>query len=636
LSVGEPGFDYTNQVLKIGNGVDAWNTLSQCQGPQGVAGQDGQDGVDGVDGQDGADGVSINSYTKANLPLAATAGTNALVTDGTIGGTPTMSYFYNGVWYRTFDNSVITNQTVDVFLIAGQSNAHGWADIANGLSTAQATQDGIFYTSWHDDTSNASDPQYYSDWATSLVAGYTRGDNGESTLEGSSYFGPELGFVDRGNAINISNGRPVGIIKYAVGSSALTDNPSDSTGGVSDWDLTATGNRRGDALRGFKLAVDDAVTKLNNAGYAYRLAGMVWWQQMAPTVTDTTNLMTHIRNWLDTQGYLDIQASQFPIVITKNGHGTDLTPVADADAYIGVVDAGAFGHTTSQNHVGQASNGSSDTTNSGTNDMFEIGEAYADQMQLAIAGNTNAAWSPSSITTRLWLDMDDQTTFTSSSGNVTAIADKSGNSYTFNAASGSTLTAVNTAQNNKNILRFDGNSDATSYRGVGFSPTAVHKWFFVVKVTASDNNDALVTFTKFNPTLQVILFNLSGNGVFSGDWYMNPGTSLAGNSTNLLNQWVMLSIELDVPNTRATASLNATAYNTNVTQSGLSTMGTGSVRINDNNNSGTQTADSDWGEIIFTEDVTQSNSDKIEGYLAHKWGLTTDLPSAHPYKTQAP
>jgi hypothetical protein len=428
----------------------------------------------------------------------------------------------------------------------------------------------------------------------------------------------------------------VGIIKYAVGSSALTDNPSDSTGGVSDWDLTATGNRRGDALRGFKLAVDDAVTKLNNAGYAYRLAGMVWWQQMAPTVTDTTNLMTHIRNWLDTQGYLDIQASQFPIVITKNGHGTDLTPVADADAYIGVVDAGAFGHTTSQNHVGQASNGSSDTTNSGTNDMFEIGEAYADQMQLAIAGNTNAAWSPSSITTRLWLDMDDQTTFTSSSGNVTAIADKSGNSYTFNAASGSTLTAVNTAQNNKNILRFDGNSDATSYRGVGFSPTAVHKWFFVVKVTASDNNDALVTFTKFNPTLQVILFNLSGNGVFSGDWYMNPGTSLAGNSTNLLNQWVMLSIELDVPNTRATASLNATAYNTNVTQSGLSTMGTGSVRINDNNNSGTQTADSDWGEIIFTEDVTQSNSDKIEGYLAHKWGLTTDLPSSHPYKTQAP
>ena len=98
----------------------------------------------------------------------------------------------------------------------------------------------------------------------------------------------------------------------------------------------------------------------------------------------------------------------------------------------------------------------------------------------------------------------------------------------------------------------------------------------------------------------MIMFNLSGNGVFSGDWYMNPGTHLTGNSTNLLNQWVMLSIELDIPNTRATASLNATAYNTNVSQSGLSTMGTGSVRLNDYQNN----ADSDWGEVIFTEDVT--------------------------------
>jgi hypothetical protein len=130
----------------------------------------------------------------------------------------------------------------------------------------------------------------------------------------------------------------------------------------------------------------------------------------------------------------------------------------------------------------------------------------------------------------------------------------------------------------------------------------------------------------------MILFNLSGNGVFSGDWYMSPGSHLTGNSTNLLNQWVMLSIELDVPNTRATASLNATAYNTNVTQSGLSTMGTGSVRLNDYQNN----ADSDWGEAIFVEDATQSNSDKIEGYLAHKWGLTTDLPSNHPYRTIAP
>jgi hypothetical protein len=624
LSVGEPGFDYTNQVLKIGNGVDTWNTLSQFQGPQGATGPAGQDGVDGVDGVDGADGVSINSYTKANLPLNATAGTNALVTDGTIGGTPTMSYFYNGVWYRTFDNSVITNQTIDLFILAGQSNAHGHADVSD-LTSAQATQDGLFYTSWHTQTSNAESTQNYSSWATSLVAGSTKGDG--NNLVNSPSFGPELGFVSRANAINLTT-QPIGILKYAVGASQL--NAGDAN--LSDWDTTATGTREGDCYRGLLSALSDATTKLTNAGYSWNFKGMIWWQgESGASVSGLNTFIAAVRSVLG-NSYGVSNTSQFPVVITKIGYGTDLTPVANADAYVGIVDAATYGHSASQNHVGRAAEGSSDTNSNGVNDMFDIGEAYADQMQLAISGSTNAAWNPSSITTRLWLDMDDQTTFTSSSGNVTAIADKSGNSYTFNAASGSTLTAVNTSQNNKNILRFDNNSDATSYRSIAFSSTAVHKWFFVVKVTASDSHDALVTFTKSNPTLQMIMFNLSGNGVFSGDWYMNPGTHLTGNSTNLLNQWVMLSIELDVPNTRATASLNATAYNTNVTQSGLSTMGTGSIRLNDYQNN----ADSDWGEVIFTEDVTQSNSDKIEGYLAHKWGLTSDLPSNHPYKTQAP
>ena len=105
-----------------------------------------------------------------------------------------MSYFYNGVWYRTFDNSVITNQTIDLFILAGQSNAHGHADVSD-LTSAQATQDGLFYTSWHNSTGNAETTQYYSPWATSLVGGSTRGDDGSSSLGGSSSFGPELGFV---------------------------------------------------------------------------------------------------------------------------------------------------------------------------------------------------------------------------------------------------------------------------------------------------------------------------------------------------------------------------------------------------------------------------------------------------------
>ena len=31
-----------------------------------------------------------------------------------------------------------------------------------------------------------------------------------------------------------------------------------------------------------------------------------------------------------------------------------------------------------------------------------------------------------------------------------------------------------------------------------------------------------------------------------------------------------------------------------------------------------------------------SDVEKAEGYLAHKWGLTANLPVSHPYKSSAP
>ena len=45
-----------------------------------------------------------------------------------------------------------------------------------------------------------------------------------------------------------------------------------------------------------------------------------------------------------------------------------------------------------------------------------------------------------------------------------------------------------------------------------------------------------------------------------------------------------------------------------------------------------------WLGIIAEMVITSSNTDqlKIEGYKAHKWGLTGSLDGAHPYKTTAP
>jgi hypothetical protein len=63
---------------------------------------------------------------------------------------------------------------------------------------------------------------------------------------------------------------------------------------------------------------------------------------------------------------------------------------------------------------------------------------------------------------------------------------------------------------------------------------------------------------------------------------------------------------------------------TTVTALGSST---GTLRLN-------QSFDQDLCELVMITDLAES--DRVTGYLAHKWGLAGDLPAAHPFKSAAP
>ena len=42
------------------------------------------------------------------------------------------------------------------------------------------------------------------------------------------------------------------------------------------------------------------------------------------------------------------------------------------------------------------------------------------------------------------------------------------------------------------------------------------------------------------------------------------------------------------------------------------------------------------GEFIVLNSTDLEDRQKLEGYLAHKWGLSHNLPTAHPYKYNSP
>lgn len=38
-------------------------------------------------------------------------------------------------------------------------------------------------------------------------------------------------------------------------------------------------------------------------------------------------------------------------------------------------------------------------------------------------------------------------------------------------------------------------------------------------------------------------------------------------------------------------------------------------------------------DIVISQDLTQTESDRLEGYLCYKWGINSNLPISHPYKS---
>ncbi len=235
-------------------------------------------------------------------------------------------------------------------------------------------------------------------------------------------------------------------------------------------------------------------------------------------------------------------------------------------------------------------------------------------------------WSPANITTALWLDAADATTIVSSGERISQWSDKSGNSRNATQATAAQQPKVTTAaQNGRSVVEFDPASN--SFQRLSFSQlTNIGHIFFVAKKNNVDDSSVVLAGTT-SDVRSVIL----GNGAGSNFSVQQITGSL---STATRNNWHIAEIRTDGVN----ASLGVDATRTTNAETDLMISGEIGFYANSLQSAIYQYSyRGQIGEIIMSlTALNDTTRQRIEGYLAHKWGLTANLPSDHPYKTLGP
>lgn len=257
-----------------------------------------------------------------------------------------------------------------------------------------------------------------------------------------------------------------------------------------------------------------------------------------------------------------------------------------------------------------------------------------------------ALWTPAEIATAVWLDGADVNTITQNGGLVSQWSDKSGNSRHF----------IQSVEVDRPTFQASGGPNNLSY--VAFNSDfmeAQAAWvnyvngLNIVSVfrNRTSNTSILCANREASALPETRLQSAiipSANTMFYRIFGSSTGEAWIGRVAPILpiNSWATLGMLYNGGTTSADVSIyrNAQQVDTTNDQNGsfvkqsststtpfmLGAQGSGGQRIT-----------GDYAELIILQSaLSVSDRQKLEGYLAHKWGLTGNLPAAHPYKTAAP
>jgi len=272
----------------------------------------------------------------------------------------------------------------------------------------------------------------------------------------------------------------------------------------------------------------------------------------------------------------------------------------------------------------------------------------------AIPGNlilkSRSSWNPTFISTALWLDAADPGTITESGGAVSQWDDKSGNNHhVVQATAAARPTYSATAFNGQPTIFFDATDDllacATTtvssqgdlfYAAVFEMLSDIGAWRPIVGTNTSETSSRGGTLMLQRMSTRSQIGVHDAGRVDTGSTYAVEVTNLfipriatAGRSGGTQGNGGTITITATGP--------SQPSYLTQAVQTWATGESTSRIQIGGRQQSGTAWSNSRISEVVvMNRNATTTERQKIEGYLAHKWGLTGDLPSNHPYKTVEP
>jgi hypothetical protein len=274
-----------------------------------------------------------------------------------------------------------------------------------------------------------------------------------------------------------------------------------------------------------------------------------------------------------------------------------------------------------------------------------ITSGYQNFSNWSVTSTNSTLWSPSNISPSGWIDASDTSSYNLSGSDLSAINDKSGN---FSMTIDGTPTRTTNSLNGLSTFYFDGGESLLSSDQDQVASNGNHWAIGVFRWDSLDNSkDSFWSFDNSNSNSRTYAISSGSAGTtWPGEIdYDGNNSIVSGTAKNPFTvavvryNYTIVSVVFNKTGNQIFSRLNGTtrssvhSYDNNMDQNA-------DYRLF-RNRGGAKLAGR-LAEHFFKADVPGTGGtditdvEKAEGYLAHKWGLTSSLPSNHPYKSSAP